>query len=80
MAWLDKQWNQPDRTDNYLMQIAAEVRRGNLKNPSKLEVKDMRLKFESPQPKAKRDAAQVAARAKSKWFGFLKIKRSNDGQ
>lgn len=28
--WLGRQWNEPTRSDHYLMQIAAEVRRVNL--------------------------------------------------
>jgi len=27
LAWLNNQWNEPTRTDHYLMQIAQEVRK-----------------------------------------------------
>lgn len=46
IIWMDKQLNAPDRTAYYLMQIAAEIRRANVKNPSKVKIEDMRLKFD----------------------------------
>lgn len=46
IIWMDKQLNDPDRTAYYLMQIAAEIRRANVKNPAKVKIEDMRLKFD----------------------------------
>jgi hypothetical protein len=54
--WLDEQWDCPDRTDHYLMSIAAEVRRGNAKNPRQVEVDHLRLKFKTAQTSSKRQS------------------------
>lgn len=43
--WLREQWQVPDRTDQYLMQIACEVRRGYVKHPGKVSVRQMKLQF-----------------------------------
>lgn len=45
LQWLRDQWENPDRTDYYLMQIAAEVRRGNAKNPRSVDANDFKMKF-----------------------------------
>ena len=41
------QWDRPNRTDNYLMAVAAEIRRGNVKRPKSVKHQHMRLKFSS---------------------------------
>lgn len=45
LAWLEMQWDKPSRTDWYLMQIAAEVRRGLVKKPSSVKTENMKIKF-----------------------------------
>lgn len=46
MAYLGEEWNQPDRSDHYLMQIAMEVRRVLHKNPSSVKLDDMKIPFD----------------------------------
>lgn len=70
-AWLAEQWNQPSRTDNYLMQIACEVLRTRLKEPGKAEIKHFRLEFKEKKPPTKQTAAEVAAEAKARWRGMI---------
>lgn len=45
LAWLDKQWNIPDRHDTYLMQIACEIRRTILKDPNNIQANQFKMKF-----------------------------------
>jgi hypothetical protein len=44
LLWLREEWNRPDRTDHYLMQIAAEIRR-NGKIPIEVTTDQFRLPF-----------------------------------
>lgn len=44
-SWLEMQWNQPSRTDHYMMLVAAEERRGNAKNPNAVKLSDMKIPF-----------------------------------
>lgn len=52
LAWieyLDVQWDEPTRSDFYLMQIACEVRRVLAKDRNAIQLKHFFLKFNSPQ-------------------------------
>mgnify|MGYP001574194689 FL=1 len=57
IAWMEQQWNEPDRSDNYAMQIAAEVKRFReafSKNPQAVALADMKIPFgrSSDQPQS----------------------------
>ena len=56
VAWLEEQWQHPDRSDHYLMQIACEVRRVLASQPGKIMPSDFQIKFEEPKliPRVKR--------------------------
>ena len=72
LAWIDKYEDVPSRDNWYMMQVAAEVRRSQLKNPSSVSLKDMKLKKEEvTQPVTLEEAT---ARAKTRWYGMLGIK------
>lgn len=58
--------SRPDRHDHYLMQIAAEVRRGWVKDPAKVDERQFRIRFEDPFAKPP-DPALIAARSKERW-------------
>lgn len=93
LAWLDEQWNRPDRTDHYLMQVAAEVRRvlyllqvfGSKQQPHRVELNDCKLKFvttqetepQAPAIPAKQTVKEAARAAKAMVLGSLGIKRKN---
>lgn len=88
MEWLNNQWNEPDKKDYYLMQIAQEVRRVLSKSPSKIKLKDFLIKFKQGrrEPVAKKpDNKTLAQWAKAKWLGlvgyhrFKGKKRKSDG-
>lgn len=71
LAWLDLQWDQPDRSDYYLMQIAREVRRVLHKHPEKVTTEDFKIGFErkddKPKPPDPQHLANVSAISKAIW-------------
>ena len=74
LEWLAKQWDTPDRTDYYLMQIAYEVCRMMTKNPGQVKMEHFKLRFGAgATEKAKVSKEQANAWAKSRWFGFLGV-------
>lgn len=76
LAWDREQMNYPDLTQMYLMQIAAEIRRGNVKSPRSVQIEHMRLKF-----KAERDKKQPSTPKLSKaaWCAAVGIPLSTAG-
>lgn len=75
------------REDHYLAQIAAEVVKGRLKDPSKVSTKDFMISFsfksdgkadvkvsEMSEDERKSRIAQVSAWAKAKWGAFTRAK------
>ena len=80
LAWLDRQWNRPSRSDNYLMQVAAEIRRvlnllcvyGSKKRPDAVTLEQVRLKFVQP----KQEEPKIAqAGGKAGWFAAVGFKK-----
>lgn len=70
--WLGEQWNLPSRTDNYLMQIACEVRRVLSRRPRSIKMKDFKLEFGDSKGKAKQQSlAYRTMAAKAKWIGIV---------
>lgn len=45
LTWLDEQWNNPSRSDYYMMQIAQAVARKGIRNPQDVTVGMFRLPF-----------------------------------
>ena len=58
------QWNEPSRTDYYLMLVAMEVARKLAKSPGKIQLKHFRIKFQEAAggdpEKAKKFAAELS--------------------
>ena len=84
LAWLQEQWNEPSRTDWYLMQVACEIVRGRVKKPRSIGLKDFKLPFKtlvkklfSRHPDPDDDLPSAPPRmtetmaAKNKWLGAL---------
>jgi hypothetical protein len=77
MEWLDQRWNEPDRTDHYLMQIAREVAYAHV-DPKK--VGDMKIRFskqvfEAPRKPMTRREASAAARAR--WSHIAPVRKED---
>lgn len=69
MEWLDQQWNKPDRTDHYLMQLATIV------NGMFNEARDMKIKFTFEAPKSpndwKRPTPEQIAASEAAWTAAI---------
>jgi len=72
ITFLNREEGQVKKQDFYLAQIAAEVRRGNVKNPRSVKTKDFILKHS-----AGKDPAPVS-KSKSTWASVLKVKLEDD--
>jgi hypothetical protein len=70
--WLASEWNQPDRSDHYLMQIAFAILRVNAKHPSKVRMQDQKIEFviggqSKSAPNIPTNPTSLAAQAKAIW-------------
>lgn len=77
LYWLESQWNEPSRSDYYLMQVAAEVRRVLRKNPSKIKTEHLLIKFVPKKPQKniiKRTIEEVSKAAKARWGQWVGLK------
>ncbi len=75
LAYLDMELERPSRADWYQMQTAAEVRRGNAKDPSSVDVRDMVLRWQRknarPKELSREEQLKLDAFARAKWFAAL---------
>jgi|TARA_R110002096_G_scaffold55026_9_gene141621 hypothetical protein len=69
LAWLEDQWEQPSRTDNYLMQIALEVARMMSRNKGAYNIGQFLLKF--GREKKKVVTEQQAEQSKQSWLSRI---------
>jgi len=75
MAWLNEDLERPSRSDWYLMQIAAEVARTKVKDPSSVRLSDMKLKADhSEEVRRAVTCEEASVRSRSRWYGFLGVK------
>lgn len=73
--WLDHQWNKPDRTDHYLMQIAREVRRVLSTKPNDIQSSDFKIEFETvndSKNSRKPTRTEAANASKARWLPHMK--------
>ena len=77
MAWRKDQWNEPSRTDHYLMQVAAEVARSQSSRPELIENKHFIVRFtfssdtKEPKKLTQEEINAMDTRAKMRWSAFL---------
>lgn len=69
LQWIEDEFDRPNRSDHYLMLIAAEVRRVLSKNPNLIKLNDFKLNFKDPPELTLEEAtriskARVAARSR----------------
>ena len=70
----ERKFKEPNKQDLYMAQIAAEVRRGVVQHPEKVQLKDFLFDFDNA--KAKKDMPAVTKEeetqiSKACWFGAL---------
>ena len=73
-AWKRDQWNNPSRTDYYLMQIAGCVK--HVLSKRKWSIGSMKIPFKAAK-QHKPSADEVTRQAKARWFARLGIGSSN---
>jgi len=82
IRWLKDEKNVPNRSDGYLMQIAAEVR--NVlhslgKNTQRINLEDFKLTFKESKPKPELSREEESDKTKRRWFGVLSRTTKKDG-
>lgn len=71
---MDEQLDVPDRADWYAMQIAAEVRRGLVKDPRRVKADDFRIRFQRQKPAPPVSPEEQLRRSKAQWFAAVGMK------
>jgi hypothetical protein len=73
MQWLEMEFDRPDRIDYYLMQIAAEVRRGNVKKPNSVKMEKFHLKFthQRRRPKTQEEIDRITVASQARWMSAV---------
>ena len=73
-SFLSGEMNTLSRGDFYLAQIAAEVRRGYVKNPRKVKIEDMLISFRMESGEGQEDTVEdTVKRSKAFWLGPLNL-------
>lgn len=78
LAWTQDEWNQPNRTDYYLMQLTMVLKQKFARNPSIFNLNDQRIEFE---PEAARpinqpaDIKRTTEATKSRWRFWTRMKK-----
>jgi len=70
----EREIEKPSLMNHYLMQIAAEVRRSWVEDPSGVDMQQMRL-VAHQQLKGPVDREEATRRSKAKWCGWLNVRR-----
>lgn len=68
LEWLSQEWNKPSRTDQYLIQVATEVRRSCAKKPRTVKFEHLKLKFVTKEGKKAVDSKVADEMAKQVWY------------
>ena len=77
--YFDKEMNMPTKEDWYAAQLAAEVRRGAVKNPRTVKVEHLLLKFtmagKKEEPLSEEKIERLTAQSKQRWFASTGYKK-----
>lgn len=57
LRWLDNQWEEPNRSDHYLMQLSADIH--NLFSPTFVSTESRKLKWVPKKPVDAKAAAEI---------------------
>lgn len=66
VAWMNNQWNSPSRSDWYLMELMAVVRRLMHDNPASVQPRQFRLRFDDESAESK--PGHSVEQSKSTWM------------
>jgi len=80
MAWLNKQWNEPSRTDHYIMQNTAAIQTiQRMLSKGAKPTSDLKIPFVWKK-QVKLSQEERVARSKAAWGAALGIKQKHRGQ
>lgn len=69
LAWIEMQWNEPDKTDHYLMQIAQRVQQVLSEQPNKITLEQQEIPFVMKKvEKGKKVKGRVTTEQATKWM------------
>lgn len=69
--WLKSEWNEPSRTDHYLMQLNTTLSQVNAKDPKTVKFHESKLKFRITKP-VDPNSPEGLRVAKQLWIGRAK--------
>lgn len=72
MAYFELELDRPSRSDNYLMQIACEVRRTRAETPSAVKLQDFKLQFEQQEQGAVSEE-ELIRRSQGSWKALMRM-------
>lgn len=72
LEWIKINLNHPGKVENYLMSVAAEVRRSGKKNPALIKVSDLKLKWDFPDDSSSQEASPERIAASKSYWARLK--------
>jgi hypothetical protein len=79
-AFIKEEWTSPQRSDYFFAMIAAEICKGNVKNPNGIKLSDFLLKFgnqeEKSQPLTEEQKTAYLAMSKARWGAAVGTKIS----
>lgn len=76
MAWLDAQWNEPSRTDYYLMRVAQRLQQQWSKKQVSLKDQEIKFEFKKTVPLTREEKI---ARSKAIWMGGVEAAKKLKG-
>lgn len=76
LIWEREQWNEPSRTDHYLMQITQAVYASKSRSSTVLDKFKIPFKFLQRRMRHEQDQSNNVQIAKSRWFGITGFKKS----
>lgn len=71
LAWLELEYNIPDRADFYAMQIAAEIRRSQRRNKRSVKTDHFKLEFDQQGEPDKQTLETRTKRSKAFWYAVV---------
>lgn len=71
VEWLKMQWNAPNRTDHYLMQVAAEVARQWAKHPQSCKLGNFIIQFGGDKPLTPTQRKRQIQDSKDRWLSAV---------
>jgi hypothetical protein len=77
LEWIDQQWNNPSRTDHYLLQIARLI--AGVQEPSTVGPLKFTRKVPEREPIQPRTREEAAKAARAQWGAIIPLNEKTNG-